>query len=262
MDGRLFSRMSLVVCVAIVSCLTFAACDEGEDEHDCPPPPEVQVCNLAQFARQTGVDVTDIGFEPGDVLYRHAAQLNLIAFKNAEREYRRANPTCPYPGVRLVQTIDAPPCPRRQDFTDDQMTGLRVALELHQSVPLWWELLPDCPCTEDLIPPGWEGGPADPDYHPGAANCYRSPPLTQDVLVGAGLDPSLRPGQQCCYDINNRLITSGPGAGTPDLQSPSSQFVGHQYLDVETFNILGWQLYNIYWPPNTDECPDNPSQGE
>ena len=209
----------MVIRVSVLSLsLVLASCN-GDDtpNHRCPPPPEVRVCNLTEFARTHGVDVTNIAFEPGDVLYRHAAQLNMLALAGAEEGYRRANPNCPYPGARLVQTSDTPPCPRRADFTDRQMAGLRAAQGINQGAPRWWEALPDCPCNENQIPPGWTGGAANQTYHPGAQNCYRSPALTEDEVVAAGLDARLRPGQQCCYDPNGNLITSGAGAGTPDI---------------------------------------------
>jgi len=184
----------------------------------------------------------------------------MLLLQRAEDDWRKANPSCPFPGVRMTRSGDSPPCPDRDDFTDQQMQGLRAAQAFHQGAPLWWQALPDCPCREADLPASWSGGAANQTYHPGAANCYRSPSLTDEEVAAAGLPAELNPGQQCCYDRNGRLITHGAGAGTPDMNGPGGlgTLIGHSYLDVETFNLLGWELYTMYWPPNKDSCPDNP----
>ena len=96
----------------------------------------------------------------------------------------------------------------------------------------WMKSLKNCPCKivkehrrkihclkdryytelEWYIPAGWHNDPGTPfGYHPGATQCIRTSnqwfPTT--------------PQQQCCYDSVGALITSGPGAGTPDRNDPS-----------------------------------------
>jgi len=55
-------------------------------------------------------------------------------------------------------------------------------------------------------------------YHPGAAACFR-----KNAKKG-------KAGQQCCYSADGKLITHGPGSGTPDKNDPS-----HIAADVTPF---------------------------
>jgi hypothetical protein len=90
-------------------------------------------------------------------------------------------------------------------------------------------------------------------------------------------------GQQCVYDKKGKLITEAPGAGTPDISSPTSisGFFGHMKFDVAPFEdakVLdgdgnhprkdGVYLskYMTVRPPNkgnrndpSKECPKNPT---
>ena len=55
-------------------------------------------------------------------------------------------------------------------------------------------------------------------YHPGASYVFRS----HSSRVGyfkLRSSKTIRPGQQCTYDNRGKLITDGPGAGTPDAYS-------------------------------------------
>jgi hypothetical protein len=138
---------------------------------------------------------------------------------------------------------------QRQEEPDSLSDPLGFARSLERRFPGWRNVLPDCPCTEaeaKADPSAWQGGPAGillPFFHPGAAFEYRS-------ARGFTSIPGTSHGQQCCYDLNGRLITEGPGAGTPDLWSPRTHFLKHQRDDVQTWASLGWQLYNRYWIPN------------
>lgn len=107
-------------------------------------------------------------------------------------------------------------------------------------------------------------------YHPEATSEYRSTensvrPYTSLTKLGL---PTLMTGQQCTYDRNSQLITSGAGAGTPDAYSPEVTAIGqglfsnnsHTYWDVKPFeaNSMTWQEYQQTWIPNNgNNCPTN-----
>jgi len=133
--------------------------------------------------------------------------------------------------------------------------ALRYGQELDTLYPGWLSALPPCPCAYPCATntPLWVQDPGDlPTYHPGAAFSCRS---TAAATGGS------RHGQQCTYDRQRRLITSGPGAGTPDVYSPSG-YLGpinlpyHHVYDVKTWRELEWATYNQYWrPDNRLGCP-------
>jgi YD repeat-containing protein len=150
------------------------------------------------------------------------------------------------------------------------------ASKYNEKNPNWWTKLPDCPCTNPDINAKGERDPTRDEsigwasegsnsYHPGAAECFRSYPTASN---GLSLDG---PGQQCCYDSNHQLITSGSGAGTPDRHNTAEGEDGdgdvdrywggvakHSIDDVLPHGALGWKVYNKYWPPNKGkDCPDN-----
>lgn len=136
-----------------------------------------------------------------------------------------------------------------------------------QTIP-WTASLPSCPCRQpraDLVGDGWAMDAASyTKKHPGAAMCYRSYPT---VRTGKG-----RAGQQCCYDASGSLITSGSGAGTPDLSSSCrgekkngkmkvrlSGFIGHVFKDVRPWSrrLKSWQRYHTIRPPdNSNGCSE------
>lgn len=125
---------------------------------------------------------------------------------------------------------------------------LAYARSLSTRYPGWLNILPDCPCSDSdasANPDVWVGGVGGcpSATHPGAVTGYRS-------RRGYASIPDTGHGQQCCYDANGRLMTSGAAAGTPDLWSPSVDFVKHQVFDVQTWVRLGWGTYNQYWIPN------------
>jgi hypothetical protein len=116
-----------------------------------------------------------------------------------------------------------------------------------------------------LAPPsvGWEKDSANPRaYHPGATICYRREGGTS--VIGRNL-----PANQCCYGpasnngVKNEetcLITSGPGAGTPDLVSTLGYLgklnaMSHVLFDVCPYELLDdWTLYHrAGWRPYSVE---------
>ncbi len=133
---------------------------------------------------------------------------------------------------------------------------------------LWHEILPDCPCTWDQVPKGkkqqrqqpdknnrmgeWNKATTHQEFHPGACNTVRWARLTPGGS-----------GQQCTYDNNGNLITSGLGAGTPDLVSPEywQDIWKHSQIDVAPFKDerVSCDEYFQRFPPNQGSgCPPNP----
>jgi uncharacterized protein DUF4157/AMOP domain-containing protein len=124
----------------------------------------------------------------------------------------------------------------------------RYARDLDTLYPGWLSALPDCPCTLpcETDNASWlrDTNPNLAHYHPGATYSCRS---------SATATGGSRHGQQCTYDSSRRLITSGAGAGTPDVYSPSWGILNipyHTVYDVKTWQELGWATYNRYWRPN------------
>lgn len=139
----------------------------------------------------------------------------------------------------------------------------------------WQTKLPDCPCMapdkeETVLNDGWAKDKGDINkYHKGASSSYRSYPPVKTEFG--------KSGQQCCYDENGRLITSGSGAGTPDKISTCrgenkkgtmklrlAGIAGHIKKDVKPWNKLikensnGWATYNKEWVPNNGKnCTKN-----
>jgi hypothetical protein len=130
--------------------------------------------------------------------------------------------------------------------------------------------------TEFCAPKGWElvNGIVStftlPKYHPGGEYDLRTPKADG------------KPGQQCIYDKNGKLINKGPAAGTPDRRGPGA-WGGNDHMQQDgTPYELALQL-DCSDPsnPNTDgehykkymevrnpnkgkrsdgtPCPDNPS---
>jgi hypothetical protein len=140
----------------------------------------------------------------------------------------------------------------------------------------WRNQLLSCPCTRDRAEADVRFVDATypvltSTFHPGAVWEYRTDEgFVEDVLPIERREGfvALRPGQQCTYSRNGRLITDGEGAGTPDAYSPEVTHVGqglvsrnsHSYWDVETFKASGmtWQEYQKTWIPNNgNNCPSN-----
>jgi RHS repeat-associated protein len=140
------------------------------------------------------------------------------------------------------------------DTYDALTTGQarEVAEQLRTRYGGWKSVLPDCPCTveEAKRSTGFqpEKNPLLWYFHPGAASSYRSSP--REYRRGGKLIS--KPGQQCTYSSNGKLITSGAGAGTPDFWSPSQggDTSKHFFYDVQTWFNLGWHEYIQTWRPN------------
>ena len=81
-------------------------------------------------------------------------------------------------------------------------------------------------------------------FHPGAVIDFR----------WVGPTPSDTAGQQCTYDNAGRLITRGPGAGTPDIHSPRvdtpESIVEHKENDIKPLNTMALGAYLERWQPN------------
>lgn len=134
--------------------------------------------------------------------------------------------------------------------------ALAYARSLSTRYPGWLSALPNCPCTEAAVkaaPGTWESdqNPALEWFHPGAATSYRSKSTFSSV-------PGTAHGQQCTYDSAGALITEGPGAGTPDVWSPTTNTANHLLYDAATWQLLGWRIYDRYWVPNNGKgCSAN-----
>ncbi|XP_013406705.1 isthmin [Lingula anatina] len=90
-------------------------------------------------------------------------------------------------------------------------------------------------------------------YKPGASYC---------ILSRIELGRLNLAAQQCCYDNYQRLISRGPGAGTPYLISPEVSPALHHKVDILPWIICkgDWTKYNQVRPPNNDRtCTVNPS---
>lgn len=133
----------------------------------------------------------------------------------------------------------------------------------------WYADLPACPCDyfDPLIqeeqetnnPQGqWQNcgeiSLAWGDFHHGAHFETRWIPVGWD-----------EPGQQCTYDEYGRLITSGIGAGSPDMDSPdaceglSGYDSDHIEKDVDTWKTIPCIQYLQAWPSNNaNGCDPKP----
>lgn len=134
-----------------------------------------------------------------------------------------------------------------------EFTSMARADENAEEYGDWQSVLPDCPCTSAEAASDrrhWVGGPAGcpAPYHPGAASGFRSRSKHSS-------GPGTSHGQQCCYDGEGRLLTDGPGAGTPDLWSPTTDLLKHVVYDVQPWWDMGWKKYEEHWVPNRGSDP-------
>jgi|GEM_PF-1084723 len=132
----------------------------------------------------------------------------------------------------------------------------------------WYAPLPDCPCEygpeidgrEEMCGEWLDCGSASQTYHYGATYEIRWVP-----------EDAGRPGQQCTYDTNRQLITSGIAAGSPDIDSPDicgwgDILTGQGFPDIDHYfkDVVTWKDRPCYeylrdWPANKgDNCSNNP----
>lgn len=126
--------------------------------------------------------------------------------------------------------------------------------------------LPSCPCyfpTNNAIVDPQQGREfhwieQDPEatrldiYKPTAQICIQSLRSYHSTSLAS---------QQCCYDANQRLITRGQGAGTPQLITSQISQELHYKIDILPWIICkgDWTRYNQIRQPNNDrECADIP----
>eukprot|EP00057_Strongylocentrotus_purpuratus_P001353 XP_001198390.2 PREDICTED: isthmin [Strongylocentrotus purpuratus] len=126
--------------------------------------------------------------------------------------------------------------------------------------------LPSCPCyfpTNNAIVDPQQGREfhwieQDPEatrldiYKPTAQSCIQSLRSYHSTSLAS---------QQCCYDSNQRLITRGQGAGTPQLITSQISQELHYKIDILPWIICkgDWTRYNQIRQPNNDrECADIP----
>lgn len=131
--------------------------------------------------------------------------------------------------------------------------ALKIAQDIQKNFQGWAEYLPDCPLLAPEDDPVWDDASGFTSrincFHPEAASCFRS---ARGYFSPYGKEHC----QQCCYDSNKKLITSGTGAGTPDFQcSGSMPNSDHCYYDTMTWTALGWEEYNKFWKPNRGMVP-------
>ena len=128
----------------------------------------------------------------------------------------------------------------------------------------WVNDLPDCPCKLDMS----GGEPKSPSKEFSGPSTI----LKQFLHPGAKWELRSKEGQQCCYDADGNLLTSGPGAGTADKESPASKLNSpfHFVADVLPFFIAYHLDKNTHGdhvdqyievrPPNVGQgCPVNAS---
>ena len=133
---------------------------------------------------------------------------------------------------------------------------------------LWYEKLPDCPCSIPLDKAGQPLSSSEGWSNPGRT---RHEGGTWEIRsIPQGLFES---GQQCVYDSAGKLINEGSGAGTPDKFSPEG-LIGyglHIICDVAPYYLDKWlkdpteaeRLDHASHPPNKGKdklgqpCPKN-----
>ena len=144
----------------------------------------------------------------------------------------------------------------------------------------WYTLLPDCPCrnpdfetvqTKD----GWARELRKDEmsffrrlamknrdftyFHPGATATFRSYPPVKTIINKR----KRKSGQQCAYDKDGKLITTGTAAGTPDKISPARKegwkgelkvnilrTIKHLIYDAGPWQEDQWKVYHKFWPPS------------
>jgi hypothetical protein len=168
----------------------------------------------------------------------------------------------------------------------------------HPEPGAWARVLPSCPLTSPgrRLGDSWCSEGANRLHCPPSAECFRSYATSQQrdaaVTRCAALcrrraenvrDGRVRnniynacmrvcsertwplngSGQQCCYDRLGQLVTTGPGAGTPDLgagaegENPDGScnwrvggVITHIFYDVMPYLYHSGDWYHHHYPPN------------
>jgi RHS repeat-associated protein len=180
-----------------------------------------------------------IGFKGGDTnLYRYVSNSPISNTDPFGQEQE------PWWGRTRSVNVDPndPIFDSEERFKLDVAKARAIAKKLRTEYGGWKDVLPDCPCTEEKIKRSSDFSeegfkPVVWIFHHGAESSYRSKP--REYRKGGQLIS--RPGQQCTYK-KGKLITSEPGAGSPDFWSPGADFVKHQQIDVWPWLPLGWSI--------------------
>jgi hypothetical protein len=126
-------------------------------------------------------------------------------------------------------------------------TALKMRATIMAQDPKWTESLPCCPETYDYVKEAsiWETPKVSfaGCFHPGAYYDVRTSNLFHQVT-------SSQIGQQCTYTDQGKLISTGPGAGTPDFVSPMVDEEKHWVYDVYPWTQLTMAEYDSVWKPN------------
>ena len=89
----------------------------------------------------------------------------------------------------------------------------------------------------EIVGDGWcKDSDLGSSLHPGAHACYRS--------YGTGVVG----GAQCCYNEKGDLITTGPGAGTPDLVGTAEGEEADGSCDLSLGRVIGHIVADVAPP--------------
>ncbi|XP_071963796.1 isthmin-1-like isoform X2 [Antedon mediterranea] len=180
-----------------------------------------------------------------------------------------------------TQECDYQPCPETSSM-DLPSSAVPVTVAEKDNCEEWmkckdqltpyFEGLPNCPCTyptnfldaildkESETWFNWEDASSEDDhleiFKPTAKYCIRS--LHSDHTTSSA-------SQQCCYNNNRKLITRGPGAGTPQLISSKISPELHYKIDILPWIICkgDWTKYNqVRQPNNNSGCREFPNDSD
>ncbi|XP_033110867.1 isthmin-1-like isoform X2 [Anneissia japonica] len=182
-----------------------------------------------------------------------------------------------------TQECDFQPCPETSSVVY-QTSPVPVSIAEKDNCEEWmackdqltpyFESLPSCPCSypTTIFDTGaiwdeasetwfnWEDASRQEDhldiFKPTAKYCIRS--LHSEHTTSSA-------SQQCCYNDKLKLITRGPGAGTPQLISAKISEELHYKIDILPWIICkgDWTKYNQVRPPNNKAgCREFPNDSD
>ncbi|MDR1884288.1 MAG: hypothetical protein LBR26_16135 [Prevotella sp.] len=190
----------------------------------------------AEFGRFVNND--PIGYDAGDVnLFRYCENIPVQSWDSYG--YSRNGKRNKAPSVQC--SID--PCVKvcndnRLPGQLDKTACIEECFQMTVAFQDWYERNRDITWTKNLEPcpcnlkdrckdkDKWTESTTElHGYHVGATSCIRS---------STGITNVWKSGNQCCYDENGDLITSGSGQGSADRwRGPSITFPGHVVSDME-----------------------------